>query len=81
MKRYRVESRNGKNHFRVDCTEEEFEYWKAVCKFDSIQIKGICYYREFPLTKNKRVYYSKDNINMTETELELINKKLKINVL
>lgn len=25
MKRYRVESRNGKNHFRADCTEEELE--------------------------------------------------------
>lgn len=26
MKRYRVESRSGKNHFRADCTEEELEY-------------------------------------------------------
>ncbi|SCJ96002.1 Uncharacterised protein [uncultured Clostridium sp.] len=25
MKRYRVESRSGKNHFRADCTEEELD--------------------------------------------------------
>ena len=37
MKRYRVESRSGENHFRADCTEEELEYWKALCKYDSIE--------------------------------------------
>ena len=41
MKRYRVESRSGKNHFRADCTEEELEYWKALCKIDSIENENI----------------------------------------
>lgn len=77
MERYRIESRSGKNYFRVDCTGEELEYWKALCKWDSIENKGECYYREFPVTKNERIYYAKDNPNMTKEELELIRKKLK----
>lgn len=76
IKRYRVESRSNKNYFRVDCTKDELEYWKALCKHDSIENKGKCYYREFPVSKNKRIYYSKDNPNMTLEELELIRKKL-----
>lgn len=72
MKRYRVESRSGKNHFRADCTEEELEYWKAICKIDSIENQGKCYYREFPVSKNKKIFYAKDNPNMTKEELELI---------
>nr|UVM81840.1 MAG: hypothetical protein [Bacteriophage sp.] len=77
MKRYRVESRSGKNHFRADCIEEELEYWKAICKIDSIENQGKCYYREFPVSKNKKIFYAKDNPNMTKEELELIRKKLK----
>ena len=77
MKRYRVESRSGKNHFRADCTEKELEYWKAICKIDSIENQGKCYYREFPVSKNKKIFYTKDNPNMTKEELELIRKKLK----
>ena len=53
MKRYRVESRSGKNHFRADCTEEELEYWKALCNIIFIENKGKCYYRELPVSKNK----------------------------
>lgn len=76
-RRFRVESRSSKNHFRVDCNEEELEYWKAVCKYDSIENKGKCYYREFPVSKNKKIYYAKDKSKMTKEELELISKKLK----
>lgn len=77
IKRYRVESRSKKSHFRSDCTEEDLEYFKAICKVDALENNGECYYREFPVTKNKRVYYAKDNPNMTKEELELISKKLK----
>lgn len=77
IKRYRVESKSKTNHFRSDCTEEELEYWKAICKYDSIENNGKCYYRAFPVTKNKKVYYAKDNHNMTKDELKLINEKLK----
>ena len=77
IKRYRVESRTKKSHFRSDCTEEDLEYFKAICKVDALENNGECYYREFPVTKNKRVYYAKDNSNMTTEELELISKRLK----
>ena len=59
MKRYRVESRSGKNHFRADCTEEELEYWKALCKYDSIENKGKCYIGSFQLVKIKRFFMLK----------------------
>lgn len=75
-RRFRVESRSGKNHFRADCSEEDLEYWKAICKFDSIENKGKCYYREFPVTKNKKIFYAKDNPGMTIAELNLIHQKL-----
>lgn len=77
MKRYRVESKSNENHFIANCTEEELEYWKALCKYDSIQNKGKCYYREFPLTKCKKIYYAKDSKDMTKEELSLIIQKLK----
>lgn len=77
IKRYRVESRTKKSHFRSDCTEEDLEYFKAICKVDVLENNGECYYREFPVTKNKRVYYAKDNPNMTKEELELISKRSK----
>lgn len=78
MKRYRVESKRGKDHhFRADCTEDELEYWKALCKYDSIQFGGKCYYREFPVTKNKRIYYAKENPTMSVEEFTLIHKRLK----
>lgn len=77
MKRFRVESRNKENHFRADCFEDELEFWKAVCKYDAIENNGKCYYREFPVSKNKKVYYAKDNPNMTKEELELIQNRLK----
>ena len=50
---------------------------QALCKYDSIENKGECYYREFPVSKNKKIFYAKDNPNMTKEELELIRKKLK----
>ena len=78
IKRYRVESRSKKSHFRADCTEEDLEYFKAICKVDALENNGEYYYREFPVTKNKRVYYAKDNPNMTKEELDIcINKNIK----
>ena len=77
MKRYRVESRSKKSHFRSDCTEEDLEYFKAICKVDALENNGECYYREFPVTKNKKIYYAKDNPNITIEELTLIREKLK----
>lgn len=74
MKRYRVESKSNQNHFRVDCCDEDFEFWKAICKHDAISNKGKCYYREFPVTKNKKVYYSSSNEKLTKEELVLITK-------
>ncbi|WP_010295951.1 hypothetical protein [Clostridium senegalense] len=76
MKRYRVESRSGKNNFRADCDEKDFKYWKAICKYISIQNKGKCYYREFPITKNKEIYYAKENSQMTKDEILIICKRL-----
>lgn len=76
MKRFRVESKNKENHFRVDCTEDDLEFWKAICKRDSIENGGKCYYREFPVSKNKKVYYSKGNPDMTKEEIELICDRL-----
>lgn len=64
-----------KNHFKVDCFESELEYWKALCKHDDIENNGKCYYREFPVTKNEKVFYSKNNPHMTSMELEIIDKK------
>lgn len=76
-KRYRVESRCGKgHHFRADCIEEELEYYKALCKYDAHKNNGKCYYREFPVTKNERVYYSKDSPEMTIEELKIIARKI-----
>lgn len=78
MKRYRVESRSDKNHFRVDCKEEDFEFWKAICKHDVLQNKGKCYYREFPLTKNKKIYYSQNNEKLTAKEVNIVTKRLDV---
>lgn len=78
MKRYRVESRSKNNHFKADCKEEDLEYWKALCKYDSIENRGECYYREFPVTKNKKVYYAKDNPEMTEEEIKAITERFEI---
>lgn len=75
MKRYRVESKNGKgHHFRADCGEEDLEYFKALCKYDSIENKGQCYYREFPLGKNKKIYYAKNNPEVSIEELNIIKR-------
>lgn len=77
MKRYRVESRNGKkHHFRADCTEEDLEYYKALCKYDASKNGGECYYREFPVTKNERVYYSKNNPEINVEDLRIIAKRV-----
>lgn len=77
MKRYRVESRYGKDYFRADCDDSNLEYYKALCKYEAIENKGKCYYREFPLMKNEKVYYAKDNPNMTVEELNLIRERIK----
>lgn len=78
MDKYRVESQSNKNNFRADCKEEDLEYWKAICKYDSIENMGECYYRKFPVTKNKRVYYAKDNPEMTEEEIKIISARFNI---
>ena len=79
MKRYRVESRSGANHFIADCGEEDLEYWKALCKYDAIKNNGKCYYREFPVTKNKKIYYAKDNALMTKEEIAIIEQRISLN--
>lgn len=76
IKKYRVESKSSNNHFRADCSEEDFEYFKALCKYDSIENHGTCFYREFPVTKNVKVYYAKDNPKMKLEELKIIAQKL-----
>lgn len=78
MKRYRVESRSDQSHFRSDCGEEDLEFWKAICKNDANSNNGKCYYREFPVTKNKKVYYAKGNEKLTVEELSIIAKRLKV---
>lgn len=77
MKRYRVESKSNKSHFRVDCGEEDLAFWKAICKHDANTNKGKCYYREFPVTKNTKVYYSKENEKLSVEEVTIIAKRLK----
>ncbi|CUO91367.1 putative CDC2L2 protein [Clostridium baratii] len=58
MKRYRVEFKSKNSSFRVDCFEDKLEDWKALCKVDREETgEGKCYYREFPVSKNKRVYF------------------------
>lgn len=76
MKRYRVESKSNTSHFRADCSDEDFEFWKAICKHDANINKGKCYYREFPVTKNKKVYYAKENEKLSVEEVAIIEKKL-----
>lgn len=56
-RRYRVESKSKDAHFRVDCYENELEYWKDICKHDAKAHNGKCYYRQFPVTKAKKIYY------------------------
>lgn len=57
MDRYKVESisKDGKRRFIVICTEEKFEYYKQICKSD--QKEDICFYRKYPLTKAKKIYF------------------------
>lgn len=77
MKRYRVESRiNKDDHFKIDCTEDDLEFYKALCKYDSLKNGGECYYREFPLSKNKKVFYAKENPDMTWDEIHIICEKV-----
>lgn len=78
MKRYRVESKSNESHFRADCREEDLEFWKAICKNDANKNKGKCCYREFPVTKNKKVYYAKENEKLTLEEVTIIAKRLKV---
>ncbi len=78
MKRYRVESKSNKSHFRADCNEKDLEFWKAICKHDAIQNKGKCYYREFPVTKNEKIYYSDGNEKLTAEEITIVTKRLNV---
>lgn len=78
MKRYRVESKSNENHFRADCGDEDLEFWKIICKHDANENKGKCYYREFPVTKNKKIYYSKENEKLTVEEVAIIAKRLNV---
>lgn len=78
MKRYRVESKSNTTHFRADCNEKDLEFWKVICKHDAIKNKGECYYREFPVTKNKKVYYANGNEKLTIEEIDIVSKRLNI---
>ena len=82
MKKYRVESRNNKGHsLIVDCYEDELEYYKALLKYDAINTNGKCYYREFPVTKNEKVYYSEKYLKMTVEELMILKSQYKQNMI
>ena len=37
---------------------------------------SVCGFELRPVSKNKKIFYAKDNPNMTAEELELIRKKL-----
>lgn len=57
MKRYKVEfiSNDKNSKFSVNCNEKDLEYWKDVCKDSSKD--GVCFYREYPLTRAKKIYF------------------------
>lgn len=78
MKKYRVESRSSNEYYyRIDCTEEDLDYYKAIVKFDCLKNGGECYYREFPLGKNKKIYYAKDSKGLTKEEINVVLNKFK----
>ncbi len=57
--RYRVEFRvNSKNYFYKDCFESELLETKFLIKaIQKEEGKGKCFYRKFPVTKNKKIYF------------------------
>ena len=72
-RRYRVESKSKDAHFRVDCYENELEYWKDICKHDAKAHNGKCYYRQFPVTKAKKIYFW--TINIVDRIVDKISNK------
>lgn len=60
LKRYRVEfrSKDRQHSFIIDCVGTELERYKEICKSVSKEYdSAFCYYREFPLTKSKKIYF------------------------
>ncbi|NFI08769.1 hypothetical protein FDF97_15820 [Clostridium botulinum] len=59
INKYRVEFRvNNKDYFRKDCFEDKLEELKDLFKnIQQEEKKGKCYYRRFPLGKNKKIYF------------------------
>lgn len=57
MSRYKVESisKNRKSRFSAICGADKLEYYKQVCKLG--RIDDICFYRKYPLTKAKKIYF------------------------
>lgn len=57
MNRYKVESmsKDRKSKFSAICGEDKLEYYMQVCKFG--RIDNICFYRKYPLTKAKKIYF------------------------
>lgn len=57
--KYRVECRtNSNDYFRKDCSEKYLEETKKIVKLiQKEEGKGECFYRKFPVMKNKRIYF------------------------
>lgn len=56
MKEYKIETKiNPKNSFSIICVEDNLERMKLIVKDCSEGAK--CYYREYPLTKNNKIYF------------------------
>lgn len=57
-KRYKVECKSKESHFAVCCYEDRLEFWKTICALDALDTGGKCFYRQFPLTNSKKIYFT-----------------------
>lgn len=60
FKKYRVEYTKGKkDYYRIDVVEQDLEETKKLVKEMAIEdgVPNECFYREFPLGENKKVYF------------------------
>lgn len=57
--RYKIEyiSNDKKSKFQVICTEDDLERYKDIAKQLLGESDGVCYYRKFPLTKAKKIFF------------------------
>lgn len=46
-----------KSKFQVICTEDDLERYKDIAKQLLGESDGVCYYRKFPLTKAKKIFF------------------------